>query len=293
MDQVLTSKEGALITWLKNAISEGKINCFDCNEFTCFEIIGDGEFGNVHKAEWKSYGKKVALKSLKDIKCTKIIQELKILQKISFHPNIIEFFGVTIAKDKSYNIIMEFAEDGNLRQYLKVNFSSLECCDKIRMAREIVLGLAFLHKRDVVHGDLHTENILVHKKEMKIADFGFSNYLVDSEFFHGIYGKPAFVDPQLLHRNLNTPNKESDIYSFGVILWEIANCVEPFKNMSRNRIIFHKLEGKRETPIRNMPSSYNQLYELCCHNDPISRPKAKIVCKDLKKLLFDNEPQLP
>ncbi|RIB13261.1 hypothetical protein C2G38_2098799, partial [Gigaspora rosea] len=86
--------------WLKNAIDEGCIKSYDYSEFSVHKSIGRGGFGTVYKAKWKDYGLTIALKRLNIISMEEktiqsFVKELKNLQKVCEHPNIIEFYGVT------------------------------------------------------------------------------------------------------------------------------------------------------------------------------------------------------
>ncbi|KAF0562318.1 kinase-like protein [Gigaspora margarita] len=135
-----------IVAQLEEAISSQHINNFNYSEFTDFVEIGDGGFGEVYKCKWKDLRITVVLKNL-NVNDNKfqIVQELKILQKVSFHPNIIQFYGVTKSSNGDYYMILQFAED------------------------EIILGLNFLHKCNIVHRNLSTKSIFVHEGKMMIA----------------------------------------------------------------------------------------------------------------------------
>ncbi|POG61822.1 kinase-like domain-containing protein, partial [Rhizophagus irregularis DAOM 181602=DAOM 197198] len=80
---------------------------------------------------------------------------------VSYHDNINRFLGITNDHAGNYIMVLEYADEGNLRDYLKVKFDSLQWENKIRMALDIACGLKCLHSRDIVHRDLHSKNILV------------------------------------------------------------------------------------------------------------------------------------
>ncbi|RIB06151.1 kinase-like domain-containing protein [Gigaspora rosea] len=162
-------------------------------------------------------------------------------------------------------MVLQLANNGDLREYLKINFSKLEWTDKLRMAREISDGLEFLHKNDIIHRDLVTlQNILVHDRNLLIADFGLSKDETSkpsSDSFHGVqaYNDPqCFIGPQCLENVSYKRSKKSDIYSFG---------------------------GGREIPIEGTPDSYIQIYERCWNYDPNQRPELEEIQESLLNLL--------
>ncbi|KAF0547190.1 kinase-like protein [Gigaspora margarita] len=171
--------------WLERAISDGHINYLEYNKFINPTEIGSGGFGKVFKYEWKDYELIVALKCLKfdtDLNLNEkiindFINELKLLRRVDYHQNIIRFYGVTKDNNGNYNMVLQYANEGNLREYLKENFSRLQWADKLSLAKEIALGLLCLHDNNIIHRDLHSKNILINQGQPKIADFGLSKQM--------------------------------------------------------------------------------------------------------------------
>ncbi|RIB14324.1 kinase-like domain-containing protein [Gigaspora rosea] len=160
-------------------------------------LIGIGGFGKVLKYEWKDSGLTVALKCLKadtivDEKIIKdFIYELKLLQSVSNHQNVISFYGVTKDSDGYYNMVLQYADDGTLREYLITNFTKLQWTDKLYIAKEIALGLLYLHDNNIIHRDLHSKNILIHQRQPKITDFGLSRQINEITSNSNLHGMPA------------------------------------------------------------------------------------------------------
>lgn len=242
--------------------------------------IGDGGFGEVYKCKWKDLRITVVLKNL-NVNDNKfqIVQELKILQKVSFHPNIIQFYGVTKSSNGDYYMILQFAEDGDLQKYLKLNCLNLQLTDKLRIAKEIILGLNFLHKCNIVHRNLSTKSIFVHEGKMMIA-YSVPNSIcnqpsrkddTDKTKTHGML---LYAAPEVLHNNLYTC--EADIYSFGIVLYEIITGLSPYFNIQHDVDLKFKIcNGLRPEIPNQMPKLLLQIISQCCDPEPAQRPKFK------------------
>ncbi|RIB09150.1 kinase-like domain-containing protein [Gigaspora rosea] len=220
------------------------------------------------------------------------IKELKFLRSVSSHPNIIKFYGITHDPSNGRcKIILQYANNGNLRAYLKNNFSKLKWSDKFQMGIEISSGLVFLHDKNIAHRDLHSKNILVHDGKILITDFGLSKRMDETATYTtaNICGMNAYIDPQCFKNSSYKLDMKSDNYSLGFILWEISSGRIPYESFETVQAIFyHVLQGKRETPLKDSPSKYVQIYEKCWDDDPSKRPKAKSVLSSLHKLNSNN-----
>ncbi|RIB10148.1 kinase-like domain-containing protein [Gigaspora rosea] len=272
--------------WFEKAISEGHINCLEYNKFVDPTSIGIGGFGEVTKYKWRDSGLTVALKCLRaDTKIDEstignFIKELKLLQRVSNHSNVISFYGVTKDNNGYYNMILQYAENGTLREYLKENFTGLQWIDKLNIAKEIAFGLLFLHDNGIIHRDLHSKNILIHQRQPKIADFGLSKQTneISKSSNSAIHGMTPYIEPKCFIDPKYKRNEKSDIYSFGVILWEISSGRPPFSSFkSRDLIVIHLFQGNREKPIEGTPPQYVELYKKCWDNDPDNRPEIKSI----------------
>ncbi|RIB26298.1 kinase-like domain-containing protein, partial [Gigaspora rosea] len=174
--------------------------------------------------------------------------------------------------------------DGNLREYLKHNFPKLKWSDKLQFAQEIAEGLMFLHDKGILHRDLHSKNILVHNKRMLIADFGVSKHIDEVTIVKadGIGIMLGYLEPKCFADPQYKCDKRSDIYSLGVILWEISSGRPPFDSYeNRIAIVTQVNNGVRETPAKNTPDNYVNLYKRCWDKDPGKRPDIMTVCANL------------
>ena len=105
-----------------------------------------------------------------------------------------------------------------------------------------------------------------------LADFGLSKYLAEIKSNSIILGMPAYIEPQCFINNNYKRNKKSDIYSLGVLFWEISSGKPPFHGITEYKIVVDIVKGIRETPVNNTPFKYQQLYEKCWKEEPNQRP---------------------
>ncbi|RIB02468.1 kinase-like domain-containing protein [Gigaspora rosea] len=252
-------------------------------------------------------GWKYALKSLdvniNDInewdnkKVKGFINELRISCSIS-HPNIIKLYGVTKDPETgNFNFVMQFANNGNLREYLQRKWSGnvfkilLE--DVFQIAKGITLGINYLHENGIIHRDLHSKNILIIDGKPLIADFGISklkhtgdNYNDDNSRSEGM---PAYIDPQWFNPDGKYERDErSDIYSLGVLLWELTSGTPPFSRLTNDYakyvIAISIYRGEREKMITGTPQGYADIYKNCWSLEPEKRPKLNDILSNLYKL---------
>jgi serine/threonine protein kinase len=169
---------------------------------------------------------------------------------------------------------MQYADGGNLRQYIQKHFSTLKWDDKIKLAYQIAEGIKYLHEKNILHRDLHSKNVVIHQGEAKIIDLGIAKSTETETNIHSsdAFGIISYIDPKLLEDYSYKYNKSSDIYSLGVLMWEISSGYPPFVDEDDNVLRFHLIDGRREDQILYTLIKYLELYKSCWNSKPDLRP---------------------
>ncbi|CAB4393621.1 unnamed protein product [Rhizophagus irregularis] len=284
--------------WIEEAISKKLIKYYEYNQFYNIQEIGSGGFGKVCRANWKNSHKRYAIKSffnINDAIVKALVHEIQLQREVDFHDNVIRFYGVTTStkenQRKEYSLVIEYAENGTLRKYLKENFESLTWDNKFNLAFQLVYAVSCLHDEGIVHRDLHSNNVLVHQNTIKLADFGLSKRIEETSNSQSrTFGLIPYTDPKSFNRStteLYLLNKKSDVYSIGVLLWEISSGQPPFHGIPcDDGLALSILQGLRETSLPNTSIDYIKIYTGCWNIEPDNRPTINQVVDELKVLIL-------
>eukprot|EP01118_Nematostelium_gracile_P002851 TRINITY_DN1321_c0_g1_i4.p1 TRINITY_DN1321_c0_g1~~TRINITY_DN1321_c0_g1_i4.p1 ORF type:complete len:659 (-),score=133.19 TRINITY_DN1321_c0_g1_i4:13-1989(-) len=246
--------------------------------------VGDGSFGCVYRGEYA--GAPIALKEIKDRRnltpeMLEIFErEAELLSNLQ-HPNIVRFMGIT----NDYGIVSEFCHGGDLYKILHAQKRVFTLPQVVNIAKGIACGLAFLHGKKIIHGDVKSGNVLMTTENIpKVADFGYSQTRNSTlSLTNREVGTPRWMAPEMLRAQPH--NIKADVYSFGLIVWELVTNKVPFSKYDRHGLYVKVgMEGETISIPQNIPAELADVIKSCCHPDHHRRPMMSEVVETLEEL---------
>ncbi|KAL0741213.1 hypothetical protein Bca4012_082726 [Brassica carinata] len=188
------------------------------------------------------------------------------------HPNIVRFIGAC-RKPMVWCIVTEYAKGGSVRQFLtKRQNRAVPLKIAVKQALDVARGMAYIHARNFIHRDLKSDNLLISAdKSIKIADFGVARIEVQTEGMTPETGTYRWMAPEMIqHRPYN---QKVDVYSFGIVMWELITGQLPFKNMTAVQAAFSVVNrGIRPTVPNDCLPVLSEIMTRCWDGNPEVRP---------------------
>ena len=253
------------------------------------ELIGQGGMGTVYRAVDTRLGRMVALKVISREEGTRaerarFLREAKAASSLN-HPNIVTIYEYDSAGDRDF-IAMEFIQGRTLRQLLEAGELPLKTA--LEYARQVAAGLARAHSAGIVHRDLKPNNVMVNADGVaKVLDFGLARQGISPHsgsddvtagvtaltMVGTVLGTPAYMSPE--QATGEPADYRSDIFSFGIVLYEIACGKSPFKG-SNPWATMHQIATLAPQPVsqvnRSLPRQLVELIDQCLQKNPADRP---------------------
>uniref|UniRef100_A0A672QIM5 mitogen-activated protein kinase kinase kinase n=1 Tax=Sinocyclocheilus grahami TaxID=75366 RepID=A0A672QIM5_SINGR len=232
-------------------------------EISELQWLGSGAQGAVFLGKFRS--EEVAIKKVREQKET----DIKHLRKLK-HPNIISFKGVC-TQAPCYCIIMEYCAQGQLYEVLRAG-RKITPRLLVDWASGIASGMNYLHLHKIIHRDLKSPNVLVTQNDnVKISDFGTSKELSDKSTKMSFAGTVAWMAPEVIR---NEPVSEKvDIWSFGVVMWELLTGEIPYKDVDSSAIIWGVGSNSLHLPVPSTcPDGFKILMKQTWQGKPRNRP---------------------
>ncbi|PKC57919.1 kinase-like protein [Rhizophagus irregularis] len=276
------------------------------NRFYNIKYIAKGGFGKIYRANWydgymqhwdyekckwsrQDQNKFVALKSLDNSKNV----TLEFMNEITWHYKVndllhavIKFYGITQDPiTKNYMMVLNYVENGSLRDFLNTSHDKLNWYDRLNCLWIIAYALNLIHKNNLIHRDLHVGNILYdNNTRIYITDMGLcksADYNVSENSKKSAYGILPYMAPEILRGQNCT--KAADIYSFGIIMYEVISGLPPYHDMNHNNLAIRICKGLRPRFNIKVPQLIVHLIKRCLDANPLNRPTANEIYKIIRE----------
>ncbi|KAI3709132.1 hypothetical protein L2E82_38891 [Cichorium intybus] len=260
--------------------------------------LGTGTYGAVYHGKWK--GSDVAIKRIK-ASCfagkpserKRLIadfwKEAFVLSSLH-HPNVVSFYGIVRYPDGSLATVTEFMVNGSLKQFLQKKDRTIDRRKRLIIAMDASFGMEYLHGKNIVHFDLKCENLLVnmrdpHRPICKIGDLGLSKVKQHTLVSGGVRGTLPWMAPELLSGKSHMVSEKIDVYSFGIVMWELLTGDEPYGDLHCASIIGGIVNNSLRPTIPTWcDPEWKALMGSCWSSDPTERPSFSEISQKLRTM---------
>ncbi|XP_034454522.1 tyrosine-protein kinase ITK/TSK [Hippoglossus hippoglossus] len=256
----------------------------DPEELILGQELGSGQFGLVLEGRWRET--RVAVKMIRE-KCMSdedFKEEARVMMKLS-HSRLVQLYGVCTQRSPMC-LVFELMENGCLSDYLRDRKGCLSPDMMRGMCLDVSEGMAYLESSNFIHRDLAARNCLVSNNiEVKVSDFGMTRFVLDDQYTSSQCSKfpVKWSAPEVI--KYCKFSSKSDIWSFGVIMWEIYNEGRlPYENRSNTEVVESLNAGLRLLKPRLAPDAVYQLMDWCWKEKPDDRPSFAHVLHELAAL---------
>ncbi|KAL5547678.1 hypothetical protein UlMin_002909 [Ulmus minor] len=277
----------------------GRLQIIKNTDLEELKELGSGTFGTVYHGKWR--GTDVAIKRINDRCFAGKASEQERMRddfwneaiKLAdlHHPNVLAFYGVVLdGPDGSVATVTEYMVNGSLRNALQKNERSLDKRKRLLIAMDVAFGMEYLHGKNIVHFDLKSDNLLVnlrdpHRPICKVGDLGLSKVKCQTLISGGVRGTLPWMAPELLNGSSSLVSEKVDVFSFGIVLWELLTGEEPYADLHYGAIIGGIVSNTLRPPIpETCDLEWKSLMERCWGSEPSERPSFIEIANQLRAM---------
>ncbi|KAM3137799.1 hypothetical protein pb186bvf_010042 [Paramecium bursaria] len=271
---------------IKHRIFQSSLD-IDFNDILLEKQISEGGYGVIYKAKWRETVvavKMFKIEGMNESHIRDFLSECHAMEALR-HPNIVLFLGAC-TKPPNLAIVLEYCSRGSLWQVIQNHEIHLTWEDKRKMALDGARGVLYLHSFNppILHRDLKSLNLLLDDSfRTKLADFGWTRTMAN--YMTSKIGTYQWMAPEVIAGQVYT--EKADVFSFGIILWEISAREPPYRNITGLQVSLDVLNNDfRPTIPKKTPEVFARLTKRCWDRDPEKRPSFKEIIKELEMMKF-------
>ncbi|KAL5100851.1 hypothetical protein RYX36_005178 [Vicia faba] len=268
--------------------------------------LGSGTFGTVYHGKWR--GSDVAIKRINDRCFAGKPSEQERLRSDFWneaikladlhHPNVVAFYGVVLdGPGGSVATVTEYMVNGSLRNAFEKNGRNVDKRKRLMIAMDVAFGMEYLHGKNIVHFDLKSDNLLVnlrdpHRPICKVGDLGLSKVKCQTLISGGVRGTLPWMAPELLNGSSSLVSEKVDVFSFGIVMWELLTGEEPYADLHYGAIIGGIVSNTlRPLVPESCDPEWRVVMERCWASEPSERPSFTEIANDLRSMAAKISPK--
>lgn len=266
---------------------------FIANRYEIVGQVGTGGMSDVYKAKDHALGRYVAIKVLKSefSEDTNFVSKFRTEAQsaaVLEHPNIVNIYDVGSENGIHY-IVMEYVEGITLKTYIEKK-GQLTYKEALSIAIQVGRGIQAAHAKNIVHRDIKPQNIIISTDgKVKVTDFGIARAVSENTIHSDVMGSVHYASPEQA-RNGYVSNR-SDIYSLGIVMYEMVTGCVPFDGDSTVAVAIQHLQDEMDPPSKyapNLPISLEKIIQKCTQKSPDRRyDSMESLLIDLRKALLN------
>ncbi|XP_033877371.3 tyrosine-protein kinase ITK/TSK-like [Acipenser ruthenus] len=287
-----------LITRLRHVVSSGREKApmtagfsygvweIEPSELSFIQEVGSGQFGLVHLGYWRNVNHKVAIKMIREGAMSEedFKEEAQVMTKLS-HPKLVQLYGVC-TQQAPMCLVFEYMESGCLSDFLRSQRGSFSRETLLGMCLDVCEGMVYLESANFIHRDLAARNCLVGENQtVKVSDFGMTRFVLDDQYTSSLGSKfpVKWSAPEVIH--YSKFSSKSDVWSFGVLMWEVYNEGKmPYENQTNGEVVKALSSGLRLLKPKLASNLIYQLMEWSWKERPEDRPSFTLLFHELAEL---------